>query len=54
MAEIFRLDDVADAYEKVATGKFRFRAVITDLGLRYSLAHSIHCNCSKFNQTLRK
>jgi alcohol dehydrogenase len=28
MAEIFPLDDVADAYEKVANGKVRFRAVI--------------------------
>jgi alcohol dehydrogenase len=28
MAETFPLDDVADAYEKVANGKVRFRAVI--------------------------
>jgi D-arabinose 1-dehydrogenase-like Zn-dependent alcohol dehydrogenase len=28
MAETFPLDDVADAYEKVANGKVRLRAVI--------------------------
>ena len=28
MAETFHLDDIADAYEKVANGKVRFRAVI--------------------------
>jgi alcohol dehydrogenase len=28
MAETFPLDDIADAYEKVANGKVRFRAVI--------------------------
>jgi alcohol dehydrogenase len=30
MAETFHLDDVADAYEKVANGNVRFRAVIKD------------------------
>jgi alcohol dehydrogenase len=30
MAETFHLDDVADAYEKVAKGNVRFRAVIKD------------------------
>jgi D-arabinose 1-dehydrogenase-like Zn-dependent alcohol dehydrogenase len=28
MAETFPLDDIADAYEKVANGNVRFRAVI--------------------------
>jgi len=28
MAEIFLLDNIADAYEKVANGKVRFRGVI--------------------------
>jgi alcohol dehydrogenase len=28
MAETFHLDDVADAYEKVANGNVRFRAII--------------------------
>jgi D-arabinose 1-dehydrogenase-like Zn-dependent alcohol dehydrogenase len=30
MAETFPLDDVADAYEKVANGRVRFRAVIKE------------------------
>ena len=29
MAETFPLDDIADAYERVANGKVRFRAVVT-------------------------
>jgi D-arabinose 1-dehydrogenase-like Zn-dependent alcohol dehydrogenase len=29
MAEVYPLDEIAKAYERVAAGKVRFRAVIT-------------------------
>ena len=32
MAEIFPLEDIDDAYEKVANGNVRFRAVINTIG----------------------